>query len=77
MPGKQVVTAPNGERWQVGRRWLNRSPLKPWSRRKRRDTGDASSWLRSCRTAQAQPSGFARWRELGGAQTMSSQLDWR
>lgn len=48
MPGKQVVTAPNGERWQVGRRWLNKPPPKPWSRRKRRkkdDADDGAGWL--------------------------------
>lgn len=48
MPGKQVVTAPNGERWQVGRRWLNKPPPKPWSRRRRRkqdDAEDSGSWL--------------------------------
>jgi hypothetical protein len=36
MRGKQVVTAPSGERWQIGRRWLNRPPPKPWSGRRRR-----------------------------------------
>ena len=49
MLSRQVVTAPNGERWQVGRRWLNKPPPKPWSRRKRRkqqdDSGDRASWL--------------------------------
>lgn len=48
MLGKRVVTAPNGERWQVGRRWLNKPPPKPWSRRKRHkqdDAEDAASWL--------------------------------
>lgn len=49
MLGKRVVTAPNGEDWQVGRRWLNKPPPKPWSRRKRRrkddETPDGSSWL--------------------------------
>ena len=48
MRGKQVVTAPNGERWQVGRRWLNKPPPKPWSRRKRRKQDEAEgggSWL--------------------------------
>lgn len=46
---KQVVTAPNGERWQVGRRWLNKPPPKLWSRRKRGkqddDAGSSGSWL--------------------------------
>ncbi len=37
MPGKQVVTAPNGERWQVGRRWLSKPPPKPWRGRRRRE----------------------------------------
>jgi hypothetical protein len=48
MRGKQVVTAPNGGHWQVGRRWLNKPPPKPWSRRKRRkqdDGEDGASWL--------------------------------
>jgi len=48
MPGRRVVTAPNGEHWQVGRRWLNKPPPRPWSRRKRRkqdDAGDRTSWL--------------------------------
>ncbi len=48
MRGKQVVKAPNGERWQVGRRWLNKPPPKPWSGRKRRKRDDAEgggSWL--------------------------------
>jgi hypothetical protein len=46
--GKQIVTAPNGERWEVRRRWLNKPPPKPWSRRKRRkrdDGADGTSWL--------------------------------
>lgn len=40
--------APNGERWQVGRRWLNKPPPKPWSRRKRRkkeERDDGIDWL--------------------------------
>ncbi len=41
MLGKQVVTAPNGERWQVGRHWLNKPPPKLWSGRKRRERDDA------------------------------------
>jgi hypothetical protein len=48
MRGKQVVTAPDGERWQIGRRWLNEPPPKPWSRRKRRkhdDSEGGGSWL--------------------------------
>lgn len=45
MPGKQVVTAPDGERWQVGRHWLNKPPPKPWSRRKRDETDDDIGWL--------------------------------
>jgi hypothetical protein len=48
MLGKRVVTAPNGGRWQVGRRWLSKPPPKPWSRRKRRgqdDAQDGASWL--------------------------------
>ena len=38
------MTAPDGERWRVGRRWLNRSPPKPWTHwrrnRKRKSDGD-------------------------------------
>ena len=38
------MTAPDGERWLVRRRWLNRSPPKPWTRwrrsRKRKNDGD-------------------------------------
>lgn len=48
MPGKRVVTAPNGERWRVGHRWLSTSPPKPWSRRKRRrrdDDDEGSGWI--------------------------------
>ena len=48
MLGKRVVAAPDGERWQVGRRWLGKPPPKPWSRRRRReriDAGDPSNWL--------------------------------
>ena len=47
MLGRRVVTAPNGERWQVGRRWLDKQPPKPWSRRKRKqdDAEDRASWL--------------------------------
>jgi hypothetical protein len=48
MRGRRVVIAPSGERWQVGRRWLNEPPPKPWSRRRRRESpevGDASGWL--------------------------------
>ncbi len=48
MLGKRVVTAPNGERWQIGRRWLNQPPPKPWSGRKRRegdDVKDKIGWL--------------------------------
>lgn len=45
----RVVTAPNGERWRVGRRWLNRSPPKPWTRwrreRTRSDDELAAGWL--------------------------------
>ncbi|HET6449283.1 MAG TPA: hypothetical protein VFG31_09255 [Conexibacter sp.] len=44
MLGMQIVTAPNGERWQVGRRWLSKPPPKPWSRRKRRETDDDADW---------------------------------
>ncbi|HXE44697.1 MAG TPA: hypothetical protein VN635_05820 [Conexibacter sp.] len=43
------MTAPDGERWHVGRRWLSRPPPKPWSRRRPRERvdggGDASSWF--------------------------------
>jgi hypothetical protein len=42
--GRRTVIAPDGERWRVGRRWLNRSPPKPWTRwrrnRKGNDDGD-------------------------------------
>lgn len=44
----QVVTAPNGERWRVGRRWLSKPPPKPWSRRERHgkdDEAEGASWL--------------------------------
>lgn len=48
--GGRIVTAPDGGRWRVGRRWLNRSPPKPWTRwrrdRKRSDDGEvAAGWL--------------------------------
>ena len=48
MRRRRVVIAPSGERWQVGRRWLNEPPPKPWSRRRQRErpeVGDASGWL--------------------------------
>jgi hypothetical protein len=47
MIGKQVVTAPNGERWEVGRRWLNEPRRRLWRPRRRRsadDAGEAASW---------------------------------
>lgn len=45
-----MVTAPDGVRWRVRRRWLQRSPPKPWTRwrrnRKRSDDGEvAAGWL--------------------------------
>jgi hypothetical protein len=48
--GRRTVIAPDGVRWRVGRRWLNRSPPKPWTRwsrrRKREDEGDLpGGWL--------------------------------
>lgn len=50
MPGKQIVTAPDGERWQVGRRWPTRSIKPRWRRRRRdedarRDGDDLGDWL--------------------------------
>jgi hypothetical protein len=32
---RRIVTAPDGERFRIGRRWLNRSPPKPWTRWRR------------------------------------------
>jgi hypothetical protein len=33
--GRRVVIAPDGERWRVGRRWLNRPAPRPWTRWRR------------------------------------------
>ncbi|HKG01658.1 MAG TPA: hypothetical protein VKB03_00640 [Conexibacter sp.] len=46
----RIVTAPDGERWLVGRRWLNRPAPRPWTNwrrsRKRTDGGEPSGgWL--------------------------------
>lgn len=47
MLGRQIVTAPDGVQWRVGRRWLShRVPhlwRRPWKRRK--GNGDEGGWL--------------------------------
>jgi hypothetical protein len=34
----RIVTAPDGQRWRVRRRWLNRPAPRPWTRWRRRRT---------------------------------------
>jgi hypothetical protein len=47
----QIVTAPNGQRWRVGRRWMARPLPNPWRKRRRRrdrdgkDKGSVLDWL--------------------------------
>src|SRR5215217_6245485 len=46
----RIVTAPDGQRWRVRRRWLDRPAPRPWTRwrrdRKRTDDGERSGgWL--------------------------------
>ncbi|HEV7774091.1 MAG TPA: hypothetical protein VGO48_12480 [Conexibacter sp.] len=48
--GRGIVTAPDGERWRVRRRWLDRPAPRPWTRwrrsRKRKDDSEAGGgWL--------------------------------
>ncbi|HEU4703853.1 MAG TPA: hypothetical protein VFS37_15340, partial [Conexibacter sp.] len=49
MPGGKLVTAPDGTRWRVRRRWLNRPAPKPWTRWRRKgrrmdDGSEAAGW---------------------------------
>src|SRR3954469_24867837 len=45
MRSTDVVTAPDGSEWEVGRRWMDRSPPKLFRRRRRAEGGDGGRWL--------------------------------
>lgn len=45
MRSTELVTAPDGSEWEVGRRWMDRSPPKLFRRRQSAEGSDKGRWL--------------------------------